>query len=323
MTRENKLALVVGFGLVLFVGILISDHYSEARRAESANLNERSGMDRSSRYVVDRLTEVRRREASSAQARPFMASTNGLPQGAPDHTDLDGRTPADNRGLNGALAGADESVIIDDPMVRRAQGEVEYLTFTLPEQPVKRDPASSGSSATPRGRTYQVRSGETLYAIALREYGDGNAWKALAEYNKLQNAERLREGARLVLPDPSALGLRSGSSSAPGAGDRPGDTARADSTPSGRSAANGGASANGRSSGAGDRPGRGNGAESARVASTKTYTVQDGDTLAKIASKVLGSRGRWPEIHALNRDRLADPDRVVPGMVIRVPAFGS
>ena len=27
MTRENKLALVVGFGLILLVGILISDHF--------------------------------------------------------------------------------------------------------------------------------------------------------------------------------------------------------------------------------------------------------------------------------------------------------
>ena len=50
--------------------------------------------------------------------------------------------------------------------------------------------------------------------------------------------------------------------------------------------------------------------------------MQDGDTLVKIARKVLGSRGRWPEIHSLNRDRLDDPDKVVPGMVIRVPASG-
>ena len=32
MTRENKLALVVGFGLLLFVGILVSDHFSAAHR---------------------------------------------------------------------------------------------------------------------------------------------------------------------------------------------------------------------------------------------------------------------------------------------------
>ena len=36
MTRENKLAMVIGFGLLLFVGILVSDHLS-ARTAQLAN----------------------------------------------------------------------------------------------------------------------------------------------------------------------------------------------------------------------------------------------------------------------------------------------
>lgn len=39
MTRENKLALVIGFGLMLFVGILVSDHFS-AQRQEGASLTQ-------------------------------------------------------------------------------------------------------------------------------------------------------------------------------------------------------------------------------------------------------------------------------------------
>ena len=31
MTRENKLSLVIGFGLMLFVGILVSDHFAAQR----------------------------------------------------------------------------------------------------------------------------------------------------------------------------------------------------------------------------------------------------------------------------------------------------
>ena len=38
MTRENKLALVVGFALILLVGIAISDHFSPAQNQESASL---------------------------------------------------------------------------------------------------------------------------------------------------------------------------------------------------------------------------------------------------------------------------------------------
>ena len=39
MTRENKLALVVGFALILFVGILISDHFSIVRNQKAADLS--------------------------------------------------------------------------------------------------------------------------------------------------------------------------------------------------------------------------------------------------------------------------------------------
>ncbi len=38
MTREHKLAVVLGFGLLLFVGILVSDHFSATQRRNSADL---------------------------------------------------------------------------------------------------------------------------------------------------------------------------------------------------------------------------------------------------------------------------------------------
>src|SRR6185436_2493355 len=34
VTREHKLALIVGFSLILLVGVLISDHLSRARQAK-------------------------------------------------------------------------------------------------------------------------------------------------------------------------------------------------------------------------------------------------------------------------------------------------
>ncbi len=48
MTRENKLALIVGFGLVLFMGILVSDHLSTARREASASLHMNAGISQKS-----------------------------------------------------------------------------------------------------------------------------------------------------------------------------------------------------------------------------------------------------------------------------------
>jgi uncharacterized protein (DUF2235 family) len=47
--------------------------------------------------------------------------------------------------------------------------------------------------------------------------------------------------------------------------------------------------------------------------------VQRGDSLSKIARDKLGDAKRWPEIFAMNRDKLADPDRIYAGMTLRVP----
>jgi nucleoid-associated protein YgaU len=51
----------------------------------------------------------------------------------------------------------------------------------------------------------------------------------------------------------------------------------------------------------------------------RLYIVQPGDTLSGIAEQQLGDAGRWPEIFALNRDVIANPDRIFPGQVLQLP----
>ena len=50
-----------------------------------------------------------------------------------------------------------------------------------------------------------------------------------------------------------------------------------------------------------------------------THTVQPGDTLFGIAAAVLGDGNRWPEIFALNRDQIGNPNLIFPGQVLRLP----
>jgi nucleoid-associated protein YgaU len=52
----------------------------------------------------------------------------------------------------------------------------------------------------------------------------------------------------------------------------------------------------------------------------RTYTVQAGDTLSKIAKAQLGSAGDYNRIFDANRDQLSDPDKIKPGQVLRIPA---
>ncbi len=52
------------------------------------------------------------------------------------------------------------------------------------------------------GRTYTVKRGDTLYAIARREYNDQSKWRAIWEANRdrIPNKDKLAVGTTLVLP---------------------------------------------------------------------------------------------------------------------------
>lgn len=54
-------------------------------------------------------------------------------------------------------------------------------------------------------------------------------------------------------------------------------------------------------------------------ASARTYTVQSGDTLSKIAKTHLGDANAYMRIFEANRDQLTDPDKIRPGQVLKIP----
>jgi len=55
------------------------------------------------------------------------------------------------------------------------------------------------------------------------------------------------------------------------------------------------------------------------VVGERTYTIEKGDTLSKIAKEQLGHASAWKQIFEANRDVLDDPDRIFPGQVIKLP----
>ncbi len=55
-------------------------------------------------------------------------------------------------------------------------------------------------------------------------------------------------------------------------------------------------------------------------APTHPHTVVAGESLSKISQAELGSSDRWPEIFAVNRDVLANPDLIEVGQVLDVPS---
>ena len=52
---------------------------------------------------------------------------------------------------------------------------------------------------------------------------------------------------------------------------------------------------------------------------SKTYTVQKGDTLSEIAQKLYGKANKYTVIFEANKPMLKDPDKIYPGQVLRIP----
>lgn len=53
------------------------------------------------------------------------------------------------------------------------------------------------------------------------------------------------------------------------------------------------------------------------------YTVQKGDSLIKIAYKVLGNGNRWKELYNINKDKIKKPPLILPGQKLRIPKWAT
>jgi nucleoid-associated protein YgaU len=83
--------------------------------------------------------------------------------------------------------------------------------FDKKPKPDFSDVRSGSSTSAPEGaqsgvrgpaRRYTVRKGDTLSAIAKREYGDANDWRRIYEANRdqLDNPDLIRPGQVLTIP---------------------------------------------------------------------------------------------------------------------------
>jgi len=51
----------------------------------------------------------------------------------------------------------------------------------------------------------------------------------------------------------------------------------------------------------------------------RMYTIRKGDTLIGLARRYYSDQSRWKDIWNANRDRIADPNVIKPGLEIRLP----
>lgn len=338
MTREHKLAMIVGFALVLVVGVLVSDHLSGARKARMASV-DMAGQEMGAGEVdvafgrrpepaptvtIAKAPPVtfdgERRDAEPAVSeRPIdtVAANNIQPD--------DGIHVAEN-GILGfsqlkappatiqTEAPRGEQLVMGQPrrevppgFIEVPQSQADSITPLGGEREIL---LTGGNVVTPgnlplksdkteKAKTRTVKEGDTLWSIAADVYGDGKLHKKLAEYNK----SRLGSGGQLRI---------GGSILIPEKNVLLGKPSTTGSIAESAMAASGTTSST---------PSKASDAKStdAKKSSKSTYVVKKGDTLAAIAKRELGSAGRWEEILELNSSDLDDETSIRPGMTIKLP----
>jgi nucleoid-associated protein YgaU len=309
VTRELKLALIVGFALVLTVAILVSDHLSKARTANLATVGGTTKVvakvpDSPIRSLDDllpaqlpaaievvtpvaTLTDPVSMPAESDPVQITAPVVIGQQQVAPSRDSKLVFAPGDGAGSLSASIRDHANTSATTPIL----GSSMVPPGSTPQDIVTREIKKTESSkpAPLAGeKTYTVASGDTLYAICRKQYGDANLFKKLAAANKMNENGGLKVGTTIMLPSKESL---TGKPETARVETRPATKAQAKVEPK---------------------------ALKVEESKIKSYQVRPGDTLTNIAKKQLGSAGRSNEIASLNK---MDPDDdLLAGAILKLPA---
>lgn len=259
VTRELKLALIVGLSLVLVVGVLITDH---VKKSDTASMVAPMTGDDPSRLTTvgskanDAYTPTVKLPENDPAPKPKVESV-------PGHTVIDLGKPSGKTDGNGFAVGPDQS-----PIDGGSTGTLIPAPTAIPDT------------------AYAIQSGDTLYSICKKQYGDASLHTKLAEYNKLTDGKALKLNQKLNLPAKDVLTGKA----LPYAG-KPAAPVAAPNKP------------------IADRP-------LEAMTTTVTYKVASGDSLSSIARK---SNVSIAKIRELNPSLRGREDTLAVGDEIKLP----
>ena len=299
MTREQKLALILGFSLILIVGVLISDHLS---RAQTEAIVADGDADRplvvqSIRGVPPGMGEAGALQAGRDRVEPTrptdraMARVDFGPLPGVDPGPIGGAgrrvevAPSEPAPVELADSGMDELTQdilvlpgferVDDlggPIAQTSSQPEEVSEAVRPEPIVEPSVEPAREPAVAASVVHKVEKNETLYGIAQQYYGDGDLWPELAKANrdKVDEQGHVVVGVALTIPSRGERFVRS-----------------------------------------------------PRGQSYSSYTVKPGDTLSEISQHLMGTVRRMDELIKLNSDKINDADDIRVGMKLRYPTGQS
>ena len=87
---------------------------------------------------------------------------------------------------------------------KEGQKKVDYSNVQAGSSSVARPDLAAPAAPAATARTYTVVSGDSLWKIAKKQYGDGNRWPKIYEANREViggNPDKIHPGQHLRIPD--------------------------------------------------------------------------------------------------------------------------
>jgi len=170
---ESFVSITLGFLVVIVAGLLLYNNFSRGKQekatTEQVNLQEIQQAKELS--VLPTTHTVTTNENLWSIAEKYYGS-----------------------GYNWVSIAAENKLLSPDYLI-------ENQTLTIPKVEIIRPESEKMlASATEPEKIYTVVAGDSLWNIAVREYGDGYAWTKIATANNLINPDLIHAGNVLRLP---------------------------------------------------------------------------------------------------------------------------
>jgi nucleoid-associated protein YgaU len=208
LTRENKIALVIGFAILMVVGVLLSDHLAQTVRGDAANLASIS--DPAQSPPGDSIEFLALVSVPKPEDPKPLNPEEPEQQAPPMHEVRRGETLSAIARQHYGDAGFAEALArynrLPDPGrlktgLRLLVPDVRTLHDTVAATLASNSPDSPAVS-TPTMQTYRVQSGDTLSELAQKLMGTAKATDRLWALNRstLDSPDALQPGMELRYP---------------------------------------------------------------------------------------------------------------------------
>jgi nucleoid-associated protein YgaU len=301
MTRETKIGLLVGLAFIIVIGILLSDHLSSSTEPPPATLAQTGNSVRQTistpggaqppitAIVTPQQVTPQQPVPTPRELQPQTPATAVIQVGGaqpapvnnPPITVVNENPPIRN---NPPLPQQQQSYGADAPdnaLARVAQQNGEQLVSIN----------SNGQQITTNGaRSYVAQSGDTVSKMASKFFGANT--KSNREAIIHANASLQQDANKVIVGKTYRIPSSSSTSVAAAAAPPAKETIAAAPASPAPAASN----------------------------TEYWYTVQEGDSLWRIANDQLGDAGEIASIKELNKDVLRGSDTVIPNMKLRLPS---